>query len=198
LRRADVVSQQVLPREFYARDPAIVAKALLGGRLLRKVDKSLVGGIIVETEAYYGLDDPASRAYHGMKDYNKAMWNEPGLAFIYNVHNNWMFNIVAHTPDHIGAVLVRAIQPTNGMEIMKRNRPGRDTVNLTTGPGKLTKALGITKSLNGVPVFSPMGEINVARNEIRFQIRSSRRIGVRKDLKRNLRFFIKDNEFVSR
>jgi len=74
---------EVLPREFYERAPVIVAEELLGKRLLRKSEENFLEGMIVETEAYYGLDDPASRAYHGMKNYNKAMWEEPGRAFIY-------------------------------------------------------------------------------------------------------------------
>ena len=76
---------EALNREFYVRDPEIVAKELLGKRLVRKLNEIFLEGIIVETEAYYGLDDPASRAYHGIKNYNKPMWKEPGRTFIYNV-----------------------------------------------------------------------------------------------------------------
>lgn len=189
---------EVLPREFYERAPVIVAEELLGKRLLRKSEEHFLEGIIVETEAYYGLDDPASRAYHGMKNYNKAMWEEPGRVFIYNVHNNWMFNIVAHELDQIGAVLIRAVEPTKGVEIMRRNRPVRSIFHLTNGPGKLTKALKIDKSLNRISVFSEEGEIVVANSETQFRIGSSGRIGVRKDLQKDLRFFIEGNNFVSR
>ena len=190
--------REVLTREFYERDPEIVAKELLGKRLFRKLEENFLEGIIVETEAYYGLDDPASRAYHGIKNYNRAMWDEPGIAFIYNVHNNWMFNIVAHQPNQIGAVLIRAIEPRKGIEIMKRNRPVENLFDLTNGPGKLTRALKINKSLNGVTVFSWESKIVIANNKMKFEIGSSLRIGVRKDLERNLRFFIKGNNFVSR
>jgi len=189
---------EVLPREFYERAPVIVAEELLGKRLLRKSEENFLEGMIVETEAYYGLDDPASRAYHGMKNYNKAMWEEPGRAFIYNVHNNWMFNIVAHEPDQIGAVLIRAVEPTKGVEIMRRNRPVGNIFHLTNGPGKLTKALKINKSLNRISVFSGESEIVVANNEMQFRIGSSGRIGVRKDLQKDLRFFIERNKFVSK
>ncbi len=189
---------EVLPREFYERAPVIVAQELLGKRLLRKSEENFLEGIIVETEAYYGSDDPASRAYHGMKNYNKAMWEEPGRAFIYNVHNNWMFNIVAHEPDQIGAVLIRAVEPTKGVEIMRKNRLVENIFHLTNGPGKLTKALKINKSLNRISVFSGESEIVVANNEMQFRIGSSGRIGVRKDLQKDLRFFIERNKFVSR
>ncbi len=193
-----LVPLEVIPRAFYGRDPEIVAKELLGKRLLRKLEENLLEGIIVETEAYYGLDDPASRAYHGIKNYNRAMWGEQGRVFIYNVHNNWMFNIVAHEPHHVGAVLVRAIEPTKGTEVMKRNRPVRNLFDLTNGPGKLTRAFKIDKSQNGVSVVSGASEIIVANNELKFGIGSSHRIGVRMDLARDLRFFIRDNNFISR
>lgn len=189
---------EVLSQEFYERDPAIVAKELLGKRLIRSLENKFLEGIIVETEAYYGLADPASRAYHGIKDYNRLMWKEPGRAFIYNVHKYWMFNIVAHRLKQIGAVLVRAIEPTRGIDVMKRNRSVRKSFELTNGPGKLTKALAIDKSLNGVPVTSHEGNITIADNKIEFETGRSHRIGVKKDLERKLRFYIKDNRFVSR
>lgn len=191
-------SGEVLAREFYERDPEIVAKELLGKRLIRKSDENFLEGIIVETEAYYGLDDPASRAYHGIKNYNRPMRNKSGRAFIYNVHKYWMFNIVAHKPNEIGAVLIRAIEPTNGIEIMNRNRHVEKVFDLTNGPGKLTVALKIDKSLNGVPVTSCESEIIVANNKMEFEIGSSHRIGVKKDLERKLRFFIKGSKSVSR
>ena len=116
------MSYKVLPTEFYARDSAVVAQELLGNLLIRKLHESLLVGIMVEIEAYYGLGDPASRAYQGLKKYNQPMWKEAGRTFIYNVHKYWMFNIVAHYPDEIGAVLIRALQPIQGLEVMKTNR----------------------------------------------------------------------------
>lgn len=188
----------VLPRKFYERDPEAVAKELLGKKLVRRLGDEVLEGIIVETEAYYGLEDPASRAYHGQKIYNKLMWGEPGKAFIYNVHNNWMFNIIAHEPDMIGAVLIRAIEPKKGIEVMRKNRKIENVFELTSGPGKLTKALKIDKALNGIFVTSKKSEVFVADNEMNFEIESSHRIGVRKDLERKLRFFMKGNRFVSK
>ena len=191
-------SGDVLLREFYERDPEIVAEELLGKRLIRKSDEYFLEGIIVETEAYYGLDDPASRAYHGVKNYNRPMWNKSGRAFIYNVHKYWMFNIVAHKPNEIGAVLIRAVEPTKGIEAMKRNRHVEKVYDLTNGPGKLSIALKIDKSLNGVPVTSYESKIIIANNQMEYEIGSSYRIGVKKDLEKKLRFFIKGNKFVSR
>ncbi len=192
-------NQKILPKRFYNRDPEIVAKELLGKKLIRKIGHFILEGVTVETEAYYGLNDPASRAFLGKKNYNRPMWQEPGRAFIYNVHKYWMFNVIAHEPTKVGAVLVRAIEPTVGIDIMKRNRSVKNLVNLTNGPGKLTLALKIDKSINGLPVTSKGSNIIIAEGSITpKKIRSSNRIGVKKDLERYLRFYIGDNKFISR
>ena len=189
--------ESILSKDFFERDPEIVAKELLGKKLIRKLDKTFLKGIIVETEAYFGFDDPASRAYKGKKTFNKLMWSEPGKVFIYNVHKYWMFNIVAHERG-IGAVLIRAIEPTIGIEVMKTHRSVKKDVDLTNGPGKLTLALKIDKSLNGIFVTSHESEIIIIKNMMDFKIGKSHRIGVTKDLEKKLRFFIKGNRFVSR
>ena len=127
------------------------------------------------------------------------MWWEPGIVFIYNVHKYWMFNVVAHEPTKVGAVLVRAIEPIAGVEIMKRNRSVGGLVKLTNGPGKLTLALNINKSLNGLDVTSKGGNVTISEgSKTVVDIESSRRIGVKSDLDRDLRFYIKGNIFVSR
>jgi DNA-3-methyladenine glycosylase len=197
-RKYPLMSQRILPKRFYEHDPAIVATGLLGNVLNRNLKGTLLEGMIVETEAYYGLTDPASRAYRGIKHYNEPMWGEPGTSFIYNVHKYWMFNVVAHEANEIGAVLVRAVEPVRGIALMKAHRPVDKLVELTNGPGKLTTALQIDKTLNGTPLTSCTGEIFVTRNETEFEIGDSPRIGVTRDLERHLRFFIKGNPFVSR
>ncbi len=118
--------EKILPPSFYTRDPAVVARDLLGKRLLRVLNGEALEGTIVETEAYFGAEDPTSRAFHGRKNYNRLMWGEPGRVFIYNVHKYWMLNVVAHVPDEIGAVLIRAIEPTRGIESMLSNRPVKE------------------------------------------------------------------------
>jgi DNA-3-methyladenine glycosylase len=193
-----MAQMSVLPREFYERNPELVARDLLGKRLLRKIGGGALGGVIVETEAYYGRDDPASRAYRGMKPHNRLMWSEPGRAFIYMVHNNWLLNVIAHKPGEIGGVLIRAMEPTEGIETMKLNRGVENPLRLASGPGRLTKALAIDKSLNGAPVTSSNGEIQILESHFEFEIGSSNRIGVRKDLDKPLRFYIKGNRFVSK
>jgi DNA-3-methyladenine glycosylase len=190
---------KILPKKFYERDTAVVAKDLLGKILVRRLNKKKLGGIIVETEAYYGKEDPASRAFSGRPKYCvKLLHDEPGKVLIYNVHNNWLFNIVAHEKGKVGAVLVRAIEPLNGIEEMRKNRKVKDLHDLTNGPGKLTKALNITKDLNGIFVTDEKSEIIVLDNKLNFVLGSSKRVGVTKDLPFNLRFFVKGNPFVSR
>jgi DNA-3-methyladenine glycosylase len=193
-----VSRRSILDRRFYERDQEAVAKELLGKRLIRRVETHVLAGLIVETEAYYGLDDPASRAYQGPKKYNKLMWDEPGRAFIYNVHKYWMLNIVAHNPNQVGAVLIRAIEPREGIEIMKRNRAVTKLFNLTNGPGKLTIALMIDKRVNGDLVTTCKSKLFVTDSGIKPEIGRSHRIGVTKDLDKKLRFFIKGNKYVSR
>ncbi len=189
---------KVLPKMFYERDPETVARGLLGKKLVRIVNGTILEGIIVETEAYYGPNDPASRAFRGMKNYNRLMWDVPGKAFIYNVHKYWMFNVVAHEPKEIGAVLIRALEPLKGIETMSANRGVTDIYILVSGPGRLTKALKIDKSLNNVRVTSKKSGIFIANSHGRLEIETSRRIGVMKDLDKDLRFFIKGNKFVSK
>lgn len=183
---------------FYERDTATVARELLGKRLVRILGSDSLEGVVVETEAYFGMDDPASRAFHGKKNYNSLMWGEPGRVFIYNVHRYWMFNVVAHEPGETGAVLIRALEPTAGVEAMLENRPVEDVRELTSGPGKLTLALGIDKDIHGASVTDPDGEIRILASEPVSEVGTSRRIGVTRDLDRDLRFFLKGNLFVSR
>jgi len=192
------VRRSPLPSSFYARDTATVARELLGKRLVRVLNGEALEGTIVETEAYYGAEDPASRAFHGRKNYNRLMWGEPGWVFIYNVHKYWMLNVVAHEPDEIGAVLIRAIEPARGLESMYRNRPVKETRALTSGPGKLTLALGIDKGSHGVSILSPGSEIRILDAASDPLIGTSRRIGVTRDLDRDLRFYVEGNPYVSR
>ena len=190
---------KILERKFYEVDPAAVAKALLGKILVRKVYSKVLSGKIVETEAYYGERDPASRAYKGRMKFNELMFAEPGRTFIYMVHGNWLLNIVAHFKGEVGAVLIRAVEPILGIEVMVKNREVENFHSLTNGPGKLSKALAITKELNGIDVTKKKSELRVTEGkEEEIEISSSHRIGVRMDLPEELRFFIKENKFVSK
>lgn len=188
----------ILPRSFYGKDPALVARNLLGMVLVRRIDSEGLSGRIVETEAYYGEKDPASRAFRGKKTYNEVMFGEPGRVFIYMVHSHWLLNIVAHQEGEVGAVLIRALEPLEGMGIMSINRGVEDVRDLTSGPGKLARAMVVTKELNGIDVTKKGPLVVVDGKEGEFEIGSSHRIGVRVDLPQELRFFMKGNRFISR
>jgi DNA-3-methyladenine glycosylase len=188
----------LLPKRFYERDPATVARDLLGKKLIRRFEKEILEGLIVETEAYFGSEDPASRAFQGMKNYNKNMWGEAGTIFIYNVHNYWMFNIVAHEFGKVGAILIRSVEPLKGIGVMRSNRGVQNILILTRGPGRLSRAFKIDKSLNNLSVTSKKSCISIADNIFDFEVGTSHRIGVSNDLEREMRFYVKANKFVSR
>ena len=188
----------LLPREFYERDPAIVAKDMLGKILVRKLNSEVLSGKIVETEAYYGEKDPASKAYKGRKPFNELMFLDVGKTFIYMVHGNWLLNIVAHAKGDVGAVLIRAVEPIQGIEIMKKRRNVSSLRDLTSGPGKLTKAFAVTKDLNGIDIAKEESMLVIMDGEKEsLSICSSHRIGVKADLPQKLRFFIEGSMFVS-
>jgi DNA-3-methyladenine glycosylase len=188
---------QALPRSFYRRRTDTVAQDLLGKVLVRRLDDQLLGGIIVETEAYFGSNDPASRAYKGLKTYNRVMFEEPGRVFIYNVHQYWMLNLIAHDVG-VGGILIRAIEPTMGVDVMQANRTVKRLRDLTSGPGKLSLALRVDKGLNGVDATSTDSSVYVLDNEYPCEIKTSYRIGVTQDLPEHYRYYVKDNPFVSR
>ena len=136
-----------LPRSFYNRPTLTVARELIGTRLVRILDGVKLAGFISETEAYFGEDDLASHASAGRTVRTAPMFGPPGHAYVYFTYgNHWMFNTVTEREGFPAAVLIRAIQPIEGAEIMSARRIGRDTF----GPGKLTQALGITKSENQI------------------------------------------------
>jgi DNA-3-methyladenine glycosylase len=192
------LTPRALTKRFYARDTAEVARDLLGKKLVRRLSGMSLEGLIVETEAYYGVDDPASRAYRGRKRYNAVMFGEPGCLFVYNVHRYWMLNFVAHEPGKVGGVLIRALEPIEGVEAMMVNRPVEDVRELTNGPGKLTLALKVDKSLNGCTATELGCPVHVLDNRIVFEVVESHRVGVKADLPEKLRFYINGNRFVSR
>lgn len=141
------VVKSPLPRKFYNRPTLTVARELIGARLVRVSEGIKLVGLITETEAYIGETDLACHAKAGRTPRTAVMYGPPGHAYVYFTYgNHWMLNAVAEREGFPAAVLIRAIQPVEGEEVMSARRQGRDTF----GPGKLTQALGITKSENGV------------------------------------------------
>ncbi len=187
-----------LDRKFYERDTANVAQELLGKILGHDSQEGFASGKIVETEAYYGEDDPASRASTNKTKINEIMWERGGLTLVYMVHANWLFNVTTEGDEVPGAVLIRALEPFEGLEIMRNRREKEDPQELASGPGKLTQALGISKDHHGLDL-TRSEDISILDSEEKndFKIETSHRIGVTKDLDRELRFYATDNNHVS-
>jgi DNA-3-methyladenine glycosylase len=136
-----------LSREFYDRPTLSVARQLIGARLVRILDGVKLVGMITETEAYIGEQDLGCHAKAGLTARTQVMYGPAGHAYVYFTYgNHWMLNAVTERAGYPAAVLIRAIQPLEGVEIMSMRRNGRDTL----GPGKLTQALGIHRNENGV------------------------------------------------
>ena len=137
---------KALPRKFYMRNTIHVAKELLGKTLVRRVGKQTLTGIIVETEAYMGKNDPASHAARKKTERNKAMFGQVGRSYVYFTYGmHYCLNVVAKKDeDESGAILIRSIQPQEGIKIMIKNRKTGIISNLSNGPGKLTQAMKIT------------------------------------------------------
>lgn len=155
-----------LPREFFARPTLEVTRSLLGMRLVRLEAGMRIAGIITETEAYVGETDLGCHAKAGRTPRTAVMYGPPGHAYVYFTYGtHWMLNFVAEAEGFPGAVLVRAIQPTEGLEIIAARRKGRPPAQWTDGPGKLCQALGITGSLNGHDVCAPQATLFVEEGE---------------------------------
>ena len=148
----------ILPKKFYNRPTLTVARELLGARLVRILDGVKLVGLISETEAYFGFDDLASHAKAGRTVRTAPMFGPPGHAYVYFTYgNHWMLNAVTEKEGFPAAVLIRAIQPIEGIEVMLERRGGRDTL----GPGKLTQAMGITKGENQVDLTESTSSLRI-------------------------------------
>jgi DNA-3-methyladenine glycosylase len=190
---------RILSREFYARETVLVAKDLLGKQLVRVMGRVRMTGRVVEVEAYRGSDDPASHAFRGFTPRNAPMFGEPGHAYIYFTYgNHYCLNITTQERGTPGAVLIRAIEPLQGTSVMRRLRPNVPELALTNGPGKLTKALGIDKSLNEVDMTKPGPLFVMNAEEAHFKIARSARVGIRAGRELLWRFYISGNRHVSR
>lgn len=190
----------ILPRNFYGRPVVQVARDLLGKVLIHDGSGGVAGGMIVETEAYLGLDDAASHAYRGVTRRTEVMFGPPGHAYVYFIYGMYeCVNIVAESTGTAGAVLIRALEPLLGIELMQRRRPGAKRLrDIASGPGKLTLALGITRALNGVDVTKGALVVRERRGAETFDIITGPRIGITKCAELPLRFTIGGSEFVSR
>jgi len=188
------LDSKIITREFYQREPSLVAQELLGKYLVRKIDEDVLIGKIVETEAYLAKNDPAAHGFKGQTQRNAVLFGEAGMAYVYSIHRYHCFNIVTETIGIPSGVLVRAIKPIEGVEIMKRLRGIEIGKGFTNGPGKVCQAFDITRKLNGVDVTSSDSSLFIAEGEhVPFDlIEISERIGISKAKDLLLRYCIKN------
>jgi len=198
-------SAKKLKRNFYTRELNIVAKELLGKILVKKESRKFLTGKIVEVEAYDGEVDEAAHTFIGITERNKIMFNEGGYFYVYFTYGaHYCCNVVTGKKGHGTAVLIRAIEPLEGIENMALNRFGRilinekDKINLTSGPGKVCQAFAISKKhygydLTGDKIFL-LNQPNLDENNIV----TTKRIGIKKSVDLQWRFYIKDNPYVSK
>ncbi|MEJ5165600.1 MAG: DNA-3-methyladenine glycosylase [Thermoanaerobaculia bacterium] len=191
--------KNLLPQEFYKNKTILIAKQLLGAYLVRTLDNKRLVGKIVETEAYLGFKDPACHSYKGKTERCKVMFWEGGHFYVYFIYGFYhCLNVVTEKEGVPEAVLIRALEPVEGVEIMRKLRKGKK--NLTSGPGVLCEAFKIDRSFNGHPVWEKPLQIFKPLNRD-FKIVQKERIGVdyAGEAKRwKLRFYIKNNPYVSK
>ncbi len=189
-----------LPRSFYDRPVIDVARDLLGKRLLRSSQEGRTAGRIVEVEAYQGPFDPASHAYRGQTRRNASMFGPPGHAYVYSIHAKWCVNVVTEPEGQPMAVLLRAVQPLEGLALMERRRGTKVLRDLTRGPARLCQAYAIDRRLDGWDLTLGrrlwIAETDDAAPAAE-QIIATPRIGVTSAKDSRLRFVIAKSRFAS-
>lgn len=198
----------ILNQNFYARDSRLVAFELIGKVLVFKRDGDVLCGRVAETEAYLGSQDPASHAHRGMTPRNCVMFGPAGFSYVYFTYGfHHCLNVVTESEGVAGAVLIRAVEPVRGIELMMKRRGCRDVRSLTSGPGKLTQAFGITVAQSGLDLTADDFHFEEENHEDLKRLGSdcprwlrigvSPRVGIREGTKSLFRFFLQDSPFVS-
>ncbi len=186
-----------IDRDFFARPATEVAPELLGWELVYQSSEGEVGGIIVETEAYMGIGDPASHSHRGPTPRTQIMFEEPAHAYIYFTYGmHYCLNVVTGAVGDGSAVLIRALEPTRGIELMKAHRNTQILTSLCNGPAKLTQALGLDVALNGHDLMTPPLQLYPGKKPAR--ITTSRRIGISRAIHKPWRYTIANHEHLSR
>lgn len=191
-----------LPKEFFQRDGLTLSKKLLGKRLVKKTNHVKVSGKIVETEAYIGPEDKASHAYDNLRsERTEVQYKKGGYAYVYMIYGMYYcFNVVVADKEKPEVVLIRALEPIDGIELMEENK-SKNEVNLCDGPGKLCDALKITKNDNGKDLTNDEIYITECENLKKNEIKSTKRINIdyaEKAINYPWRFIIKNNKYISK
>ncbi len=197
--------KQKLSKNFYTRDVHTVAKDLLGKLFVRKIGRKVISGMIVEVEAYDGLIDEASHSFSGKTKRNEVMFNEGGELYVYFTYGmHFCANVVTGRENESKAVLIRALQPVDGIDLMTEHRYNKkeitrnEFINLTNGPAKLCKAFKIEREQNGKDLTGDEIFILKSANINQAKIAVTTRIGIKKSVDLPWRYYIKDNPFVSK
>lgn len=191
---------RILRRDFYDRDTEIVSRELLGAVLECRTADGITSGIIVETEAYIGEHDAACHAAAGRTRRTEPLYGPPGNAYVYFIYGiHWCINAVTRAEGLPSAALIRALEPLNGIPLMRRRRPkARSDRDLTNGPGKLCAALGIDRHMNGLPLQRYPVVIRAGSPVDDRDVAITPRIGITQAADWPLRFLVRENPFVSR
>lgn len=189
-----------LPRSFYAQPAPQVARELLGKSLVRVTDQGdVLGGKIVETEAYLAADDPASHSFRGLTRRNQSMFGPPGTLYVYTIHAKYCMNISTESQGVGSAVLIRAIEPLWGLGAMSAARGQSDPRRLASGPAMLCQALGVTTADDGLDLVTlPWLRVLQAAAVAPCDVQSGPRVGIRQGQELPLRFRIIATRFASR
>ncbi|WP_419888200.1 DNA-3-methyladenine glycosylase [Neobacillus niacini] len=196
------IPKEIIPlsHDFYEQPTLELSKALLGCLLVKETEQGMAAGYIVETEAYIGPGDRAAHSYNNRRTgRTEVMFHRSGLTYTYLMHTHCLFNVVSGGEENPEAVLVRALEPRYGIELMKSRRGIKDITNLTNGPGKLTKSMGITMEDYGSSLTLP--PLYIAKGFCPESISVGKRIGIDKSGEAKdypWRFWITHNKFVSR
>ncbi len=186
---------RILPRSFYARPAVQVSRDLLGKVLVH----GPAAGIIVETEAYLGGEDLAAHSARGVTNRTRVIFGPPGHAYVYLIYGMYeCLNLVAEREGQPGCVLIRALEPVAGVDVMKARRGAEGRLHqLANGPGKLTLAMGITRRQNGADVTRGSLVVRLPASASEIEIEVTPRIGITQSADLPLRFVMAGNEFVS-
>lgn len=193
--------EHMLGRQFFAQATEDVAHHLLGTYVVRTIDSQVLIGKIVETEAYLPFNDPAAHAHNGETPRTKILFGEPGYSYVYRIHRSHCLNVVTEGVGMPGCVLVRAVEPIAGIDVMHAVRKTAKFHDLTNGPGKLCQAFHISRALNGVDLTSPASVLTLVRGDddrSSLSIAVSTRVGISRATHLPLRFSVKGNACVSR
>ncbi len=204
----DITRARPLPREFYDRDPRRVARDLLGKVLIRRQGRKLLAGRIVEDEAYLGKNDPAAHAAAGPTARNLVLFGPPGHAYVYFIYgNHYCLNVSCMPEGQAGCVLIRALEPLAGIAQMFRARSlplpeaaprATDLRLLTTGPGRLAEAFGITRPRDNGKDLTRFSDLTIVDDGVRpRRVARTPRVGITKAAAEKLRYLLADNPFVS-